>query len=193
MSLLDPGSTAQLIRDIDRKWSADHEVRRIELGRLRDAYMSEYMARRLATLPEYSATPAKELRKRAEDILSKAGASSSAPENEKRTALEERMVGAAKVMWHKLIKAEGVAPPRAWSKDRKGQTQSSGILFRQLSDEAMTSEKGRLLVGDYIAHHALQLLKICERAKNMNPQFVSKQVRLHLAQLLAASTNTADG
>lgn len=102
------------------------------------------------------------------------------------------MLGAAKVMWHKLIKAEGVAPPRTWAKNERGQARSSGVLFRQLSDEGMTSEDGGSLLRDYIAHQALQMLKLCERAKNINPEFVSKDVQHHLAQLFAATTKPSD-
>lgn len=188
MSLLDTGKAAGLLRELDRKWAGDHETRRIELGRLRNAYFVEYIMRRLAALPENSGVASNELRRKAEQILSKAGSSSLAPEGEKRTALEERMLGAAKVMWHKLIKAEGVAPPRTWSKKQNGQAHGPGTLFRQLSDQAMTSEGGRLLLREYIAHQALQMLKLCERAKNMNPEFVTAEVQHHVAQLFASAT-----
>ena len=181
--LIDTSEFVERLHRVEERCGGNVYRRRTELGEVRAEYMTARIAAKLRELVHFSELPQQELNAAAGRILAKAGSrSTTAPEDERRTDQEERLVGSAKVGWHKLVRAEGLAPARAWSRAPTTMPKRKGMR-RQIAKANGNSEEMRDTFRRYIAKQALHLLNACEEARSLDQSVVSPRIEQTVAAL----------
>lgn len=181
--LIDTSKFVERLHSIEGRCGGNAYLRRTKLGEVRAEYMTARIAAKLRELAHFSELPQQELNAAAGRILAKAGSrSTTAPENERRTDQEERLVSSAKVGWHKLVKAEGLAPARAWSRAHPQMPKRKGMR-RQIANANENSEEMRDTFTRYVAKQALHLLNACEEARSLDQRVVSPRIEQTVAAL----------
>ena len=191
--LIDTTEFVKRVRSIEKRCGGNVHLRRAELAQVRADYMTARIAAKLRQMREFSDLSEGELNAAVDSILAKAGfAATLAPENQKRTAHEEKLVASAKVCWHKLVKGEGLAPTRPWSRATTPAPKRKKIR-RQISTAQDNPEVTRETFRRYVAKQALHLLNACEEARTLDESAVPPRIEQIVAVLysLCISPDTA--
>lgn len=106
-------SVIALIQKADERLANDPASRRSELKRLQRSYYRAVIASTLVKTKTHSPSPERELLEAAHNIIEKRGYTSGS--HDSRSLEEERMYGAARVRWAKLLKSA-----RVRTADRRG-------------------------------------------------------------------------
>lgn len=181
--LIDTSEFVERLHSIEARCGGNVYLRRVELSEVRTEYMTARIAAKLQELAHFSELAERELNAAAARILAKAGSrTTTASENERRTDWEERLVNSAKVGWHKLVKAEGLAPARAWSRATTHMPKRKRMR-RQIAKANDNSEEMRDTFRRYVAKQALYLLNACEEARSLDQSVVSPRIEQTVAAL----------
>jgi hypothetical protein len=181
--LLDTTVLTEQLREIQERCIGNAPLLRVELSKLRIEYVVMRIAAKLAERSDNGGSSDVDLRGAANRILAKAGSKAvSVPIDERRTEDEERLVGAAKVGWHKLLKAQGLAPARPWTRASTRPAKLRG-LHRQIPKVQHNREQVRDAIQRYIAKQALHLLNACEEARTLDERAISPRIEQAIANL----------
>lgn len=188
----DAEKVAELIHALEDRCGGNIALRREELCALRSEYMIVKVAARLAGQAKYTGSSELDLRSAAARILTKAGSRTATQSSEnRRSADEDRYVISARVGWHKILRAEGLAPAQPWTRaastNAKRNKRLAAVTIKDDDPEV------RLLIHQYVAKHALQLLNTCQEARELHRDAVAPQIEQALANLYAVCMKHMDG
>jgi hypothetical protein len=187
----DAEKVAELIRALEDRCGGNIALRREELCALRSEYMIVKVAARLAGQAKYTGSSELDLRSAAARILAKAGSRTATQSSEnRRSADEDRYVISARVGWHKILRAEGLAPAQPWTRAASTSAKRKRLAAVTIEDD---DTEVRLLIHQYVAKHALQLLNTCEEARELHRDAVAPQIEQALANLYAVCMEHIDG
>lgn len=164
------------LREIDDRYAPESPERRSELEKLRTEFWTFYIGQRLTG--RSAGSPKVQTLQAARTILLKPNSNTRAGDSAaaKRTSLEEKHVTAAKVAWHKLLKAEGVT-----AANRAGKAQQ---LLERLERER---DSARAVILNQIEQQVKELAELCERAEKVAPALLTPELAKAVRDLVKAT------
>jgi hypothetical protein len=182
----------QRLREVDEKNASGSSRRRVEMSGLREEFIVSWIVERLIQRDEGRSTSADALRAEANNIRWKSGFRTLYEDDMsvRRTIQEERLLVSAKVAWHKLLKAEGIASARPWSRERPKSIATGAHPAPLDTDAASPLESGTPL-HDYIAEQARHLQEVCARAKDEDPRSISEELEEAIRRLTLLAAKPA--
>lgn len=187
----DAEKVTELIHALEDRCGGNVALRREELRAHRSEHMMAKVAARRAGQAEYAGSSELDLGPAPASILAKAGSkTASQPSGNRRSADEDRYVISARVGWHKILRAEGPAPVQPWkraaSMNAKRNKRLAAVTIKDDDPEV------RMLIHQYVAKHALQLLNTCEEARERHRNAVAPQIEQAPTNLYAVCMEHLD-
>ncbi len=176
---------------IDKDCAGDPSRRRHAMELLRQDYYVQYVAESLKKASHWASASDEERLAESERIWRKIGGRFvQRQDGSRRSKDEERLVVSARVAWHKILKSEGIAAarPRSANPSLKALT-GSGSKVRRLSSLKSEPERGAVVLTEYVEGHVRHLRDICALAQQINPEFLTRELKLLLTELEAFSSS----